>query len=127
MYHITPISTVDKILKFGLSPKSKTYIAGEKACHSDRVYLFNGFDRDAISKFAAQLGKQSSQYDKLKKLLLQTNDYALLKIDKRKVPNLKLYRDNNFKSKDPKKPIALYTYSNIPPNAIICVDKISVN
>lgn len=122
LYHITPISTVGNILKFGLSPKSKTYIAGEKACHSDRVYLFNGFDKNAISMFARQLEKQSSQYDKLKKLLLQTKDYALLKIDKRKVPNLKLYRDNNFQAKDVKHPIALYTYSNIPPNAIELVD-----
>ena len=72
--------------------------------------------------FARQLEKQSSQYDKLKKLLLQTKDYALLKIDKRKVPNLKLYRDNNFQAKDVKHPIALYTYSNIPPNAIELVD-----
>lgn len=76
--------------------------------------------------FARQLEKQSSQYDKLKKLLLQTKDYALLKIDKRKVLNLKLYRDNNFQAKDVKHPIALYTYSSIPPNAIIYIDKISV-
>ena len=122
LYHIAPVSTVEKILKFGISPKSKTFMNGEKVNHSDRVYLFNGFNKDAFNRFIVQLEKMSSHYDKLKKLLLQTKEYALLKVDKRKALGLKQYRDNNFQSKDIKHPTALYTYSNIPLNAIELVD-----
>jgi hypothetical protein len=51
--------------------------------------------------------------------LIETDEYVVFKIDRSKIQNFQLYRDNNFKNDDSKNPIALYTYSNISPNAII--------
>lgn len=118
LWHIAPFSAKDKILKNGLVPKSKTFMSGEKVNHSDRVYLFNGYDKNAINGFLSQLQKNSFKYDPLKKQLADERKYVLLKIDRRKIPNLKLYRDNNFMSKDPCHPTAVYTYSCIPASAI---------
>lgn len=45
LYHVAPLSLKDRILKFGLSPKSKSFTnSGDKYCHPDRVYLFNGYN-----------------------------------------------------------------------------------
>jgi len=49
---------------------------------------------------------------------MKSRDYALFKIDRKRIPDLKLYRDNNFMSKDSRHPTALYTYSVIPASAI---------
>lgn len=53
---------------------------------------------------------------------MKSRDYALFKIDRKRIPDLKLYRDNNFMSKDSHHPTALYTYSVIPASAIKLYD-----
>ena len=127
LWHIAPFSAKDKILKNGLTPKSKTFKSGEKVNHSDRVYLFNGYDKDIISRFLNQLQKMSFKYDPLKKQLEDEKKYVLFKIDRKKIPDLKLYRDNNFMSEDPHHLTALYTYSCIPASAIEVYDTAYVN
>ena len=46
----------------------------------------------------------------------QTKEWILLKIDPKKVSNLKLYRDNAFQGN---KNEVVFTYNNISPNAIV--------
>ena len=123
LYHLAPLNKKDKILKNGLAPKSNT----PNIRHRDKIYLFNCYDLYVFVSFLRQIQHMSTIYDKNTKMLKQSKDFALFEIDRNKLHNdIKLYRDNNFESKDPKNPIALYTYSNIPPNAISFKDTISV-
>lgn len=126
LYHVSPLSLKDKILKYGLSPKSKSFKDGSELKHSDRVYLFNGYDECGIKLFLQQLGRKSIKFNSSLRELIRTDDFVVFKIDKSKIQNLQLYRDNNFKSNDPKNPTAIYTYSNIPPNAIVDVKTIKI-
>jgi len=60
LWHIAPLSAKDKILKDGLVPKSKTFMSREKVNHSDRVYLFNGYNKETFDRFLSQLDKKSA-------------------------------------------------------------------
>lgn len=130
LYHVAPMQAKDKILKFGLNPHGEDYngilqrrITKRKngnnvRMHPYRVYLFNGLNLWAIKSFLSQLKLERKYNDKHLQKLKDANEFALFEIDRKKISHLKLYRDNNFESANPCKPIALYTYTNIPPSAI---------
>lgn len=118
LYHVAPMSSRDKILKRGLVPHEVNAKNGSKIAHPHRVYLFNGLDMWAIMSFLRQAKKTSKSYDRSLSKIKNSSDFALFEIDRDKISDLKLYRDNNFESKDLSNPTALYTYSNIPPSAI---------
>jgi len=106
LYHITSASNSDKILKKGLSPKSRS----KASYHPDRVYLSG-------SKFRAE---------SLADLFYQKTGediYDLLEIDTTLIPGdyLKLYKDPNFIHGE-----GYYTLNNIPPNSIKFVKKIFI-
>ena len=116
LYHISPLSKRDDILKYGLQPRSKTFMGGYSVKHKDRIYLFNGYAKDAMQSFVNKIEKQ--EYSHKDKKMVDVQEFALFVIDRKKIPSLKLYQDNIFQLDDPKHPLALYTYSNIPPQAI---------
>ena len=119
LYHLSRLSKKDDILRYGLQPRSATFIHGIKARHQDRVYLFNGYDKEAIQGFANQVSKEDKVFNKKTQQFDDVETvYAIFEIDRKKIPELKLYRDNMYSSNNPKHPLALYTYSNIPPQAI---------
>lgn len=126
LYHVSPKNLKEKILKYGLNPKSKSFKHGHEIKHSDRVYLFNGYNEERIKSFIHQLGRKSITFNASLHELIETDEYVVFKIDRSKIQNLQLYRDNNFKNDDSKNPIALYTYSNISPNAIVDVKNIKI-
>ncbi len=97
LYHV---SAIDKVLKIGLSPKSKSRMA----YHPARVYV-------AVSKVAAMnLASQFHSQD--------GKEYALLEIDTRKLLKMtKFYWDKNTTAPHSGIPLGLYTHSNIPPHA----------
>lgn len=99
LYHVTPKENVDKILKIGLTPKSRS----KKAFHPERVYLMRKID-DA-EKLAKALANSSGNSNKI---------WTLLEIDISYLKNeyFKLYKDPNFKER------GYYTVNNIPPQAI---------
>jgi hypothetical protein len=105
LYHITPSQNIDKILKIGLSPKSRS----KASYHPERVYL--GKSIEGVEKLASQMS-------------LRTGDknFTILKIDTDLVPGgyLKLYTDPNY-SKE-----AYYTLNNIPPQAIEKAKEINI-
>ena len=95
MYHVTDQKYVPKIMKIGLTPRSKQ----KHSNHPDRIYLLDGTDGidDILS---GGLG------DHIEKI-------ALLKIDKSKLSSkIKFYVDPQFPVK------GVYTYTNIPSNSI---------
>jgi len=131
LYHVAPLSSKDKILKYGLNPHgddrqsinkkleaSKTVHSMSNIIHPHRVYLFNGLDIYRIKSFLRQAGKMSKTYDKSLGQLVMSKDFCLIEVDRDKIKHLKLYRDNNFENNSSDKPAALYTYSNIPPDAL---------
>ena len=124
LYHIAPLSMKEKILKNGLVPKSKTYLDGTKLNHSDRVYLFNGYDENIILSYLKHSNKVSYKYSDFFKILAMNKSFALFKIDRSIIDDLILFRDNIFKTLDKNKPTAIYTYNNIKPEAIQFVKEI---
>lgn len=105
LYHITPSTNADKILKNGLSPKSRSKVA----YHPERVYL--GISKDSVER----LSKRMSQLTGDKK-------WTILKINTDMIPGgyFRLYKDNNYIDK------GFYTQNNIPPIAIEKVKDIEI-
>ena len=99
LYHITNIENVNKILKTGLIPKSKS----KKAYHTDRIYL--GYN-------ILQTKGLSSQFDK--------GEYALLLVDTNNL-DINIYDDPDFTK------MGCYTYDNIPPENIKYLMSVKVN
>jgi hypothetical protein len=92
LFHITPNIFVDKILKYGLFPKSKNKIS----FHPDRIFLCN----DNI--------KTKILCNKFKKLSNYGCDWKILKINSKDIKDLKLYEDPNYRSDG-----GLYCLNNI--------------
>jgi hypothetical protein len=103
LYHISPTQNIDKILKVGLVPKSRS----KASYHPDRVYLSNDL------KDIENLGKKFNQKTGIK-------DWTILKIETNMVPGdyLRLYYDPNYKQ-------GYYTLNNIPPQAIEKIKEIN--
>lgn len=104
LYHITPTQNVDKILKIGLVPKSRS----KASFHPERVYLGNSI------KGIEKLGEMFYQKTGIK-------NWTILKIKTDMVPGdyLKLYTDPNYKQ-------GYYILNNIPPQAIEKIKEITL-
>lgn len=118
LYHIAPLSLKDKILKYGIVPKSKSSNRGIQVCHPDRVYMFNLYDENLFKSFCKRARKKSCGYSSDLNMKFFKYEYAIFEIDRNKISDLILFRDNNFESKDPNNPTAVYSYTNIPSTAI---------
>jgi hypothetical protein len=103
LYHISPTQNVDKILKVGLVPKSRS----KASYHPDRVYLSNDL------KDIENLGKKFNQKTGIK-------NWTILKINTDLIPGeyFKLYTDPNYEP-------GYYTLNNIPPQAIEKIKEIN--
>lgn len=64
LYHVAPMSKKNRILRYGLCPKSQSFINGIQARHKDRVYLFNGYDESVIKSFIIHSGKTSKTFNR---------------------------------------------------------------
>lgn len=124
LYHITPSSKVNKILKNGLTPH-----AGNKlSVHPERIYFMPfikfGFSEKvtviniANSLYAQNLRKECKKKNlselEIEKLILHGRDikYSVLEVDISKCnENIEFYGDPNADG-------AVWTYDNIPPQAI---------
>lgn len=103
LYHITPTQNVNKILKIGLVPKSRS----KASYHPDRVYLSNYLEdiEDLGEMFYQKTGEKN---------------WTILKINTDLIPGeyFKLYTDPNYEP-------GYYTLNNIPPQAIEKVKEIN--
>jgi hypothetical protein len=92
LYHTTPKRVLDKIMKYGLNPKSKNTIS----FYPERIYLSP--DMETMDTILPQLKDKKKD-----------EEYVKLKI--KKFIGLNLYRDVRFKS-------GFYTYNSIHPKYI---------
>lgn len=115
LYHLTPDIVYSSVRMKGLTPKSHSKIAN----HPERIYLMNPADDENYLDLAEKL------WDRIKneKTKFAISDYYLLKIDLGKLSNHKFYNDPQFMMANG----AVWTYQNIPSNAITVEDKIMVN
>ena len=125
LYHVAPSNLEGRILRQGIVPKSKSAIlggpngwSGTKFEHPDRVYFFTKFDMDMFERFAEQVRGKSSVYDAVRKTCGPVREFTVFEIDRSKMKNYNLYRDGMFDNDDPDSPVAVYTYSNVPPSAV---------
>lgn len=103
-YHLTPMRKVNKIMKQGLCPKS----GNKLGTYPSRVYLFPDISRIDISRIADDLENPLGRFNDINP---RKEPYAVLRIDTSKCPNIKVYGDVDFYG-------AVFTYDNIPPQAI---------
>ena len=118
LYHITPDISLTKIKNIGITPKTQ----GKLANHPGRIYVLTNlddlkdYDIDSWPDISYALWNNSKTKDKVEEM-------NLLRIDVSKLPkDIKFYKDPNFFIGD-----AVWTYRNIPPNAIEVIDKININ
>lgn len=98
LYHTSPIKFKDKILKYGLSPRSGNKLSN----HPDRIYLTNDINKSFM--FGNYLNDNSSKSNFYK------NGYCIYKIDGKSIN--KLYSDINLRDG------GFYTNDNISPENI---------
>lgn len=108
LYHLTPENKVDKILKFGLVPKAQNKLSE----HPDRIYFFLQKDLTLNYKSYADDFWTSTYKNTTRGI-----KYALLKIDTEKCRNdFKIYGDPNMIR-------GVWTFNNVPPEAITIEEK----
>ena len=104
LYHMAPTSVKDRILKYGIVPKSKSKNHMSRLEHPDRVYLFTDYDERVFSNYEYAWGKGP--------------EYSVFRVDREAVPGIRLYRDGMVRSERNGFPLAVYTYQNVPPKAV---------
>lgn len=103
LYHLTPQKHLEKILKIGLSPRSDNSVYK----HPDRVYLMNGVLDDNLSD------NQIEVFNNIINSKQGNNQYFVLKLSIDKIPDNVIFYADSLTDE------GIFTYNNIPPNAII--------
>lgn len=110
LLHLTPIYNLGKIRHIGISPKSKN----ASFDYPSRAYFIFGSKTALVNNLAWQLNNINANP-------INQGKYAVIKIDINRIPNhVKFYSDPNAR-------YSVYTYDNIPPNAIIEFEEIDAN
>ena len=109
LYHLTPKENGDKILKYGLSPKTHS----KRAKHSDRIYFIDSYNIDKIK----HLIKALIQYEPA----IKSGIYYLLEISNpiHTIPGLKLYKDPDYSH-------GIYTLQAIDPTVITKIKEFNI-
>jgi len=111
-YHATDKAFLDKILKIGLTPRSKS----KESWHPERIYVVT--NKAALSKLGADLSRSEGK---------RTARPVILKIDAKSLPdNVKFYVDPNFWVAGTRHK-GYFTHANIPPSAIKDVEDLFYN
>ena len=113
LYHLTPDISWDKISKYGLTPKTQNKIAD----HPERIYFIEKLNilGESFEDIANTLLMNYYRSPYVKEMYLLLID--LSKLNK----NIKFFKDPNFLMGQ-----AVWTTSNIPPNAIEIYEKIKM-
>lgn len=124
LYHLTPITKLDKILTNGLTPRTSNILSNR----NERIYLLK-YKRNLIfyHSFASALWKGNleknlnlsglSKQEISDKINIPRDiKYCLLEIDTTKCNNLRVFADPDMDG-------AVWTFDNIPPQAIKVLNK----
>lgn len=110
LFHATPTIYVEKILRNGLVPKNNNTLF----FYPSRIYCMRG---NNLSNSQINVLK-NVQKQRLSNNHFDNNEYTILKIETSKLSdNIKFYVD-------PMAPDAIFTYDNIPPQAITISSKL---
>lgn len=112
-YHVAPSHFKEKILKYGLVPKSKNGFLK----YPDRVYLMRA--TSSGEKDVCELA--SELYDKSANKL-NNGFYSLFGIKSDGLEDVKFYTDMNMPGSD-----AFFTYENIPPENIVFIKDFNIS
>lgn len=107
LYHLTNDICIDKILKFGLIPKTKNKIE----YHPERIYVTK--KRKMSLRFISQMFNKMAHNNIIKTLYI-------LKIDLSKCEDKRFFWDPSAQN-------GMFTYENIPPQCISIEEEIDVN
>jgi hypothetical protein len=112
VYHVTPDTFVDSIIKNGINLKSESKLGD----HPERIYLYlnKNNSKDMVTTLWNSLSQERKQIIK---------NYYVLEIDLSQIPNHKFYND-------PASMVtleAIYTNQPIPKSAVKVIDKINTN
>jgi len=113
IYHATSKRHLEKIMKYGLSPRSNN------SCFSypPRVYFVYGTDNTTILQSVKNtLRNVENSRENLSNRIKNENEYVVLRIDTSKLnDNIRFYQDQDYK-------LGIFTYENIPPSCIEITD-----
>lgn len=100
LYHITRQEVIPKIKRRGLSPRTESKIS----THPEKIYFGIEYERiiNLVNKFKDQAKLRGKNDQK----------FAVLEIETKSVPHLRLFEDPNYKG------YGYYGLVNVPPNAI---------
>ena len=105
IYHICPNKVKDKIMKYGLIPKSKNTLYS----YTERIHFFTANTPKKELKFMCfQLSSNSENAD---------GGYSLLTIDTHKIKNIDIYKDLTYE-------FGVYSNEPINKSAIVAVEDI---
>lgn len=111
LYHVTTANAARKIMQQGFCPSNRTK-NGFK--YGGRCYFFTVYDKSLFVNYMNEAtkknitGKNTFNYD-----------FEIITIDRRRIKDVDFFTDPNFGRK-----IAVFTYSNIPPSAIVKQEKL---
>ena len=110
LFHVTTANAANKIMQQGFCPSFR----GKKEFKYDaRCYFFTVYDKPLFAHYMKEAGKRN----RISKNSFN-NDFKIITIDRNKCDKITFYTDPNFS-----KNIAVFTYDNVPPSAIIrCED-----
>lgn len=110
LFHATTANAAKKILKHGFCPSNR----GKKVFNYDaRCYFFTVYNKSLFDSFMEQSEKENKINSHS-----SNNDFKVITIDIEKCGDVTFFTDPNFDYN-----IAVYTYENIPPSAIVkCED-----
>lgn len=105
LYHLSPLPYKNRILKYGLVPKSSNSVFK----YPDRTYFFLGSNgKEEVKSWIPVFKQKNKKYG--------DKPYCLYTIDVSRIPrNIDFYSDPNLKN-------AIFTMDNISPKAIINVE-----
>lgn len=110
LFHITTANAAKKILRQGLCPSNRTK---KHFKYNARCYFFTVYNKRLFANYMQESMKQNDNGKNP-----TNNDFKIIIVDRNKCNNTIFFTDPNFD-----KQIAVFTYNNIPPSAIIrCED-----
>ena len=110
LFHITTENAAKKIMKQGICPSNR---GNGEFNYDARCYFFTVYDENTFKNFMKKAGKENRIGPNF-----SNYNFKIITIDRHKCDDVQFYTDPNFSNN-----IAVFTYDNVPPFAIIgCED-----